>query len=193
MTIYLIRHGATAANEAHLYCGATDLPLSPRGTEALSSRSYPPLPEAVYYTSGLLRCRQTLALLFGPVAAQTVPELAEMDFGAFEMKSYEELKGDPAYQAWLTGDNEKNPAPGGESGEEMTRRALAAFRTIAEKGENAVIVTHGGVMTAVMADLFPGEGKNRYQWQRLPGRGYRLEWNGAWRYWYLPEGREGEK
>ena len=188
MTIYLIRHGATAANEAHLYCGATDLPLSPRGAEALSSLSYPPLPEAVYYTSGLLRCRQTLALLFGPVAAQTAPALAEMNFGAFEMKSYEE----PAYRAWLTGDNEKNPAPGGESGEEMTRRALAAFRMLAGKGENAVIVTHGGVMAAVMADLFPGEGKNRYQWQRPPGRGYRLEWTGTWQYTPIPEGREGE-
>ena len=26
MTIYLIRHGKTEANEKHLYCGSTDLP-----------------------------------------------------------------------------------------------------------------------------------------------------------------------
>ena len=28
MTIYLIRHGKTEANEKHLYCGSTDLSLS---------------------------------------------------------------------------------------------------------------------------------------------------------------------
>ena len=27
--IYLIRHGATVANEQKLYCGRSDLPLSP--------------------------------------------------------------------------------------------------------------------------------------------------------------------
>ena len=31
MSIYLIRHGKTEANEKHLYCGSTDLPLSEKG------------------------------------------------------------------------------------------------------------------------------------------------------------------
>ena len=31
MIIYLIRHGKTEANERHLYCGSTDLPLSDAG------------------------------------------------------------------------------------------------------------------------------------------------------------------
>ena len=31
MTLYLIRHGNTVANEQHLYCGSTDLSLSPEG------------------------------------------------------------------------------------------------------------------------------------------------------------------
>ena len=35
MTIYLIRHGKTEANELHLYCGSTDLPLSQSGREEL--------------------------------------------------------------------------------------------------------------------------------------------------------------
>ena len=36
MTIYLIRHGKTKANERRLYCGSTDLPLSLVGREELS-------------------------------------------------------------------------------------------------------------------------------------------------------------
>jgi alpha-ribazole phosphatase len=35
MTIYLIRHGKTEANEKHLYCGSTDLPLSNVGRAEL--------------------------------------------------------------------------------------------------------------------------------------------------------------
>ena len=37
MTIYLIRHGKTKANEKHLSCGCTDLPLSNAGKEELHS------------------------------------------------------------------------------------------------------------------------------------------------------------
>ena len=41
-------------------------------------------------------------------------------------------------------------------------------------GDNEGNVTHGGVIAAIMAACFPGEGKNRYQWQPKPGRGYCL-------------------
>ena len=37
MIIYLIRHGKTAANEQHLYCGSTDLPLSEEGLAELQA------------------------------------------------------------------------------------------------------------------------------------------------------------
>ena len=39
---------------------------------------------------------------------------------------------------------------------------------------DAVIVTHGGVIAAIMAHLFP-EGKNRYEWQSPNGGGYVIE------------------
>ena len=35
MRLLLIRHGMTEANERRLYCGATDLPLTAAGREAL--------------------------------------------------------------------------------------------------------------------------------------------------------------
>lgn len=40
MTIYLIRHGKTEANEKRLYCGITDLPLSEAGRDELQQRHY---------------------------------------------------------------------------------------------------------------------------------------------------------
>lgn len=40
MKLYLIRHGKTEANERHLYCGSTDLPLSNAGIRELQGLCY---------------------------------------------------------------------------------------------------------------------------------------------------------
>ena len=180
--LFLIRHGRTRANEAHLYCGSTDLPLSPEGRQALLAlrpRYSGCIPSGcLYITSGMIRTEQTLELLFGPAAHRQDPRLREIDFGSFEMRSYEQLKDDPAYQAWLSGDNTANPTPGGESGQQMAARAWAAFVDARRTGQEMVIVTHGGVIAALMERLFPEPGKNRYQWQPAPGMGYLVEEGG---------------
>ena len=171
MTIYLIRHGKTEANERRLYCGSTDLPLSERGREELKDLHYD-IRDVSFLTSGMRRANETLELLFGAVSYDTDPRLREVNFGAFEMRGYEELKDDPSYQNWITGDNERNVPPGGESGAQMTQRVLAAF---SELREDTCIVTHGGVIAAIMAHLFPEAGKHRYQWQPKNGHGYIIE------------------
>ena len=170
-TVYLIRHGRTKANERHLYCGSTDLPLSEQGAAALGQLPYALNPER-YVTSGMKRTNETLCLLFGDVPFREDPAFREVDFGAFEMRGYDELKKDPAYQDWLTGDNEENVPPGGESGTAMKARVLPAFAALASQPGETVLVTHGGVIAAIMEALFPGEEKNRYQWQPQPGHGY---------------------
>ena len=170
MSIYLIRHGKTVANEQHLYCGSTDLPLSDGGREELHSMRYDITPER-FVTSGMKRTDETLRILFGNVPFSVDSRFREVDFGDFEMKSYEMLKDDPSYQAWLTGDNERNVPPGGESGVQMTRRVLEAFREIPD---GTALVTHGGVIAAIMAERFPAEGKHRYQWQPQNGHGYEI-------------------
>ena len=169
--IYLIRHGRTPANEAHLYCGSTDLELSEQGVQALRELRYNITPKRIL-TSGMKRTEQTLRLLLGEVAHETDARFREVDFGCFEMRSYEELKDLPEYQAWITGDNMKNVPPGGESGEEMTRRVMEAYREVEASEIDTLIVAHGGVIAAILSELFPEEGKNRYQWQPKPGHGY---------------------
>ncbi|MBR0545530.1 MAG: histidine phosphatase family protein [Treponema sp.] len=168
MTVYLIRHGKTEANERRLYCGSTDLPLSEKGREELSRVRYS-LPPARFLTSGMRRANETLRVLFGDVAFEEEPGFREVDFGLFEMKSYDQLKDTPEYQRWICGNNEENVPPGGESGVQMKQRVLRAYRALEE---DTVVVTHGGVIAAIMEELFPGEGKNRYQWQPENGCGY---------------------
>ena len=97
------------------YYGAAGYPPPCRNPWRPCTKTQRPSPRAArYYTSGLLRTEQTLEAIYGPVAHQQLPGLREMNFGDFEMKSYQELKDTAAYQAWIT-DVEHNVCPNGES------------------------------------------------------------------------------
>ena len=170
MTVYLIRHGKTEANEKRLYCGSTDLPLSEKGREELRQLHYE-IKNVRFLTSGMKRTNETLQILFDDVPYVEDTRFREVDFGTFEMHSYEQLKDMPAYQAWCSGDNEANIPPEGESGVQMKRRVLEAFLEIKE---DTVLICHGGVIAAIMASLFPDENKTRYEWQPGNGHGYRV-------------------
>ena len=171
MTIYLIRHGRTEANEKWLYCGSTDLPLCEAGREELKQIRYE-IPAARFLTSGMKRANESLRLLFGEVPYEVDSRFREVDFGIFEMQSYHAIKDTPEFQTWVTGDNEANVPPQGESGLQMKQRVLEAFSEIRE---DTVLVCHGGVIAAIMEHLFPDEGKSRYDWQPKNGRGYCLK------------------
>ena len=128
MKLILIRHGMTEANEKRLYCGSTDIGLSERGKAQLTEKGTEISPRGFHIiTSGKLRCEETLKILFGSFPHDTDPAFCEMDFGSFEMQSYESLKDTEDYQLWLSGDNEANRTPGGESGLDLVRRVTAAL------------------------------------------------------------------
>lgn len=169
----LLRHGVTEANRNHRYCGSTDLPLDEETLAAFlrTGQVYPDPTGYRILTSGMVRTEQTLRAIYGDLPHGQEPAFREMDFGLFENRSYENLKDDPAYQRWLTGNNEVNPCPGGESGAQMTDRVLTAWERLTE---DTLLVTHGGVIAALMAHLFPEESKNRYQWQPRPFGGYAI-------------------
>lgn len=179
MKLILIRHGKTEANEKQLYCGSTDLSLSDGGRAELFHKKettvYPSITGYHILTSGMKRCEETLGILFGDIPHKTDAAFREMDFGAFEMRSYEEMKNDADYIAWISGDNEANVTPGGESGNIMTARVIDGLQRLIEDGRDTLLVTHGGVIAAIMAYLFASEGKNRYEWQSKPGGGYVID------------------
>ena len=157
MKLTLLRHGETDGSRRDLYYGAADIPALPESLAALheNAAAYPRAKR--YYTSGLLRTEQTLAALYGDVPHVQLPGLREMDFGDFEMKSYQELKDTAAYQAWIT-DVEHNVCPNGESAPQV----LAS-------GEDAVCVVHGGVTAGLMMTWFGG---GRYDYSVKPGTGF---------------------
>lgn len=170
--LYLIRHGITEGNERHLYYGSTDIPLSEKGREELKRITYS-VENVRFFTSGMRRANETLERLFGNVPFEEIPAFRELNFGRFEMHSYEELKDDPLYQAWISGDFEKNIPPEGESVEQMRQRVYAALPLLLER--DSVLVSHGGTVAYIMQKLFPKENKNLWEWQPKPGCGYKIE------------------
>lgn len=181
MTLYLIRHGLTLANQRRLYYGTTDLPLCPEGVQGIlerKARGLYPAPEGLrLYTSGLLRTEQTLSLIYGDHPRRALPGFAEMHFGDFEMKSYEELKNQPAYLRWIEDESGTVSCPGGENNNQALARFVAALKHLREMNQDALVITHGGVIARLMGRLFPGEPRHFYQWQPRAGEGYRIDWD----------------
>lgn len=181
----LLRHGQTLANEQHLYCGSTDLPLSQNGKKELlhlkEEGLYNVLPShSLWVCSPMLRTQQTVEQLFSEQTGKSLvwPGLEEYRFGDFEMHSYEQLKTDPVYLSWILDETGQVSCPNGESRQENKQRTLSAFLSLCDflcqqKLPGAGVACHGGTIALILDFLCPGE-KNFYQWQPKPGHGYIL-------------------
>lgn len=190
--IVLIRHGITTGNENRLYYGSTEVPLSERGKYELKklteSGIYPDDSDAQFFTSGMVRTEQTFRIIYGDKPHRKMEEFRELDFGDFEMHSYEELRARVEYQAWITAENMSEAPPNGESIEDFNKRVIEGFEKIKtehellmlklrnrEKEALTVCVCHGGVICSVMNYIWPDETDNFYEWIPDPGHGYVLE------------------
>ena len=189
--ICLIRHGITEGNQRRLYYGHSDIPLANEGVDQLAELAragiYPDSKDADFYTTGLARTEQTLFLIYGERAHEQLESLREINFGRFEMKSFEELKELQEYQRWVGDRDGRLAPPGGESILEFHRRVAEGFGEL--KGRHlqkalslrhqemealSVAVCHGGTISAIMDSLYPGVKDNFYQWIPDPGHGYLL-------------------
>ncbi|MCR4903790.1 MAG: histidine phosphatase family protein [Butyrivibrio sp.] len=170
--IYLIRHGKTPGNLEKRYIGITDEELSPEGIAELKNIHYPKTD--IVFSSPLKRALSTAEVLFPEAKPIIIEDIRETDFGEFEGKNYDDLKTDPGYQAWIDSGG-KAPFPSGESFEEANIRALKGFRKILELSQDkrtVSVVTHGGVIMAVLQNLFGGD---YYDYHIENGKGYSFE------------------
>ena len=129
--IHIIRHGITAGNLKNLMYSNTDLPLLKMGVEEIAElaalNAYPIPENALYYTSGLLRTEQTLALIYGEVDHEKIWDLREMEFGKYENRTFSELNEDPEYIEWMSDETGEVAIPGGESINGFKRRVISGF------------------------------------------------------------------
>lgn len=177
LKIHLIRHGATDANYDGRYIGCkTDLPLAPEGLNELrllkDDIDYPEIERL--YSSPMLRCRQTGAVLYPDFEPVMVEELKEYDFGSFENKTAAELESNPSFIPWTSG--RLSAPPGGEDNSEFIKRICVGFNKIVldmiEGGltESAVIMHGGAIMMLLGVSAVPR--RKPVEWTADNGRGY---------------------
>lgn len=176
--LHFIRHGATELQRQGIYMGRrTGSELSAEGIGELLrlQREYDYPPVEVVFSSPLPHCLQTADFLYPQSRLMVVDELAEMDFGAYEGKTLEELKDDPAFCCWLANSHTEKP-PEGESGEEFLIRIQAAVAAMIDymvQNEvfEAAVVTHGGVIATLMSTLGLPHQPLQF-WKTGGGRGF---------------------
>jgi alpha-ribazole phosphatase len=157
--LVLVRH-AEPSEDARGRChGRLDVRLSPCGrrqAERLAETLERSALSALY-TSPSRRAVETAApLAAGRALAPVVDErLREIDFGELEGRGYDEIASThpELYRRWMTAPTRLR-FPGGESYAGLRRRALAATAAILERhaGETVAVVSHAGVLRAILAD-----------------------------------------
>lgn len=167
--IFLIRHGATILSAEDRFAGATDVALSEEGRDQvarLSSR-LAEVPVAAVYASPLERTVDTAGILAAPhgLAVQTRDGLREISHGHWEKRTRQEVEQLFPEEAAAWDEDPYSFAPcGGESGLEVTARALPALLGIVRHhdGEAVIVVSHKATIRLLLSTLL-GFDPRRYR------------------------------
>lgn len=163
INIFLIRHGRQNSPLCNV-----DVELSPEGrhqAELLRDRLKNYDIDAIY-SSNLIRARQTAQIINQAfkLPHEIREDIREISFGLMEGKSDEYIEEHfhdfKVEQKTLSKDL---PYPGGENGADVKERAMPIIREIARSGnKNIVVVTHGGVIRSLLAELIGRNQASRF-------------------------------
>ena len=178
--IHLIRHGLTEDNLKGVYAGHTDTPLCAQGIEQLGELKEKYIyPQADFvFSSPLKRCTETARLIYPANEPVVIDALKEYNFGEFEGQTADELHDkQPLFDRWIRGEAGVAP-PFGESNEEFTARVCESFAKIVDgiiksDSDNVAIITHGGVISTIMANFAIPEA-SATEWLTPSGCGFTL-------------------
>lgn len=160
----LLRHGETTGGQR--ICGITDVPLSALGWQQMQVSVESALKNSKcwdkIYHSPLKRCAE-FATQVGrrfDLPTKSIDALHEINFGSWEGLELDEVNRlyPGQWQAWLSGDEVGH---GGESFQDLMHRVSKVIDTllVESKGERILIISHGGVMRAMMAQMMGLEKK----------------------------------
>lgn len=160
----LVRHGETSANVDGVWHGSIDTRLTERGfrqAERVARHLAETRPGAVaVYASPLIRARDTARLIAEALGLETriEPDLTEYHLGSLEGMSYRELTTKHRLFERMYEDPDDTPG-GGESPRQVAERFAGALRKIASahRGQNTIVVAHGGALTLGLALLVDGD------------------------------------
>ncbi len=173
MDIYLIRHTQTA-NSAGLCYGQTDVTVAStfeQETDTLHGKLPEFDDECRVFSSPLSRCVQ-LAETFSDTVT-TDARLQELHFGDWEGQLFDDIE-PTALQQWT--DNFATAAPpNGETFIDLYERVGAFWQELlANPAEQVVIVTHAGVIRALLARVLKLPLENAFQFRIDAGSVHKL-------------------
>jgi len=146
--IYLLRHGEPEITGTYL--GSTDVGLSNNGYLQLSSVAslFADISFSTIFCSPMKRCLQTLHTVKSIADFRQMADLKEIDFGAWETKTFEEIASVYANEITSWAENEGDFCfPEAESVNLFRRRIERAYQSIIDPAHSPVlIVSHGGVI-----------------------------------------------
>ena len=159
MRCYLVRHAQTTWNDENRIQGHADPPLSPLGCEQAERLAsyFADRSIGALYTSGLARSLHTAQAIARKtkLTPRIEPALAEIHLGIWEGLTPEEVdtRFHGAYQQWHLAPSQVT-IPGAEPLEQFRIRVRTAVTQIweAHRDGEMVIVSHGGVIAALLAD-----------------------------------------
>lgn len=161
ITLYLVRHGETDGNVKRWYQGATDIPLNARGREQAEAlgRYFQDFPFQAIYSSPLSRAKETAEIVARPhgLTVWTYEALREIDFGAWEGHTYEEIRElwPGEIEAFYRSDGMMK-ARGGESFCDVAQRTVEQIHRLMEHhadGDKVLIASHGAAIRCMLFGL----------------------------------------
>ena len=138
--IWLARHGETAWSLSGQHTGRTDIALTARGEESARrlGERLRGVAIARVFTSPLRRAARTCALAGFADQAEVDPDLVEWDYGDYEGRTSAEIRAErPEWMLWRDG------CPGGESPDEVGRRADRAIDRVRRAGNDVLVFSSG--------------------------------------------------
>ena len=169
MRIYFVRHTSVDVPQGITY-GQTDVPVNSifeTEAEQVKERLTGLVFDAVW-TSPLSRCVR-LATYCGYPDAYRDDRLKELSFGAWEMKTWDEISMDPRSERWFA-DWLHTPAPQGESFQDQFERLRQFIVEMSRQGYHQICVfAHGGILTC--ARIYAGEYPLEEAFKKIPPYG----------------------
>ncbi|MFZ2006743.1 MAG: histidine phosphatase family protein [Stellaceae bacterium] len=156
MTVFhLLRHGEHNVQGKICAGRMPGVVLSERGrAEAgAAARQLAALDIAAIYASPLERTRETAEIVGHQLSLPVtiLDDLAELDFGEWTGKTFDEVRKDPRWPAWAS-HRSLSCIPGGETMREVQRRVVEAIMEMREQhpSEAVVVISHGDVIRAAL-------------------------------------------
>jgi broad specificity phosphatase PhoE len=146
--VVLVRHGQTEWSLSGRHTGTTDIPLTEAGIRQasliaalLAGRSF-----ALVLTSPLVRAAETARLAGLGERAEVVDDLREWDYGDAEGRRTADIRVErPGWDLWHDG------VTGGETADDVGRRADRVIERARAAGGDVVVFAHGHLLRVLAA------------------------------------------